>query len=461
MAPFASAPRARAAAAGLLCLFLLVACAQVSAGVVGHLSPKARAAGAYSALDSAAMPAGDQASVNESWLHRARLRLLQREMLVKKPLAPTEQQCTAYTRQDNCFGDAPLKPGPLPACGPHSAGAPNTTSFAIIGDFGLDGQCERLVRTLVSKFESQFGELDFVLSTGDNAYWGGSCQSLHESVSAYYGGAFFPNTSITCKDPVKTKYLTETERARGSVMRDDPSRQRWNWELHTHKAARSDPLPRFFPCLGNHDWNSYRHDWKNLPYFQYFSFLRDFPPENGHGSYYMVEPAPGLQLFSLNSNLAASGAPPVENEMHKEQAAWLQKALSDSTAAFKVVFFHHPPFSTAQHDALAPWMDLPYEEWGASLVLSGHQHVYERLLGSRPRADGKPSTVPYIINGLGGHPWTYDLHNCKPFAGSQARYNDYHGAQLAIKSWDEEKGKDRMDVCFYNTDGTLVDHFDI
>lgn len=426
-----------------------------------HLGP-----GAYAALDRAAeesvilpSPPAPQPPVAAAQLTAQDWLRLQteQELLVKKTAPAAEAICTAYTRQDNCYGDPSLTPGQVLApCGPHAGAAPNTTRFAIIGDYGLDGNCERLVHELVTKFGEQFGTLDFVLSTGDNAYWGGSCQSMRESVAAYYGD-FFPTTDVNCVDPKKKNQLGGPERVYPAQTRG-----RWNWQLHKHGAARSDPLPRFFPCLGNHDWNSYRHDWRNLPYFQYFDFLRDFSPQGvGEGSYYTVEPAPGLQLFALNSNLMAPGAPPAENVMHEEQVAWVKAALANSTATFKVVFFHHPPFSTAQHDALAPWVDLPYEEWGAHLVLSGHQHVYERLVGAHTRADGTPGTIPYIINGLGGHPWTYDQQHCPPFRGSQKRYNDFHGAQIAIKSWDEHNKRDRMDVCFYNSEGTMIDHFEL
>jgi len=56
-------------------------------------------------------------------------------------------------------------------------------------------------------------------------------------------------------------------------------------------------------------------------------------------------------------------------------------------------------------------MRWPFQEWGASVVLTGHEHVYERLgVGT----SGGPGTFPYIINGLGGHSWVYDIHTCDP-----------------------------------------------
>jgi hypothetical protein len=80
---------------------------------------------------------------------------------------------------------------------------------------------------------------------------------------------------------------------------------------------------------------------------------------------------------------------------------------------FNIVFFHHPPFTTAKRDPASPWMAQPYAAWGADLVLMGHEHVYERL-----SVDG----IPYIINGLGGYPKVYNIDECVPDQHSQFRY---------------------------------------
>lgn len=99
-------------------------------------------------------------------------------------------------------------------------------------------------------------------------------------------------------------------------------------------------------------------------------------------------------------------------------------------------------------------MELPYKTWGATAVFSGHQHAYERIVHD----DG----MHYIVNGLGGHPWIYEIHNCDVATGSQIRYNEYHGAMLGLvtKNATSPSGV-QLDMCFYSigNDGTLVDHF--
>jgi hypothetical protein len=40
-------------------------------------------------------------------------------------------------------------------------------------------------------------------------------------------------------------------------------------------------------------------------------------------------------------------------------------------------------------------MQWPFEEWGATAVLSGHDHCYERFAAGQSR-------FPYFVNGMGG-----------------------------------------------------------
>ena len=71
------------------------------------------------------------------------------------------------------------------------------------------------------------------------------------------------------------------------------------------------------------------------------------------------------------------------------RSGWLH-----STSAWQVVYFHLPPYSSGYQGSV-DWMRWPFAAWGADVVLSGHDHLYERL-----EVDG----IPYVINGLGGGP---------------------------------------------------------
>ena len=91
-------------------------------------------------------------------------------------------------------------------------------------------------------------------------------------------------------------------------------------------------------------------------------------------------------------------------------------------------------------------MRWPFRAWGVSLVVSGHQHVYERI-----ERDG----MTYVLNGLGGHPWLYDIHECKPVRGSRSRFNTAHGAMLMFVN------RSTLSGAFYEHTGRVVDSFHI
>jgi len=64
-----------------------------------------------------------------------------------------------------------------------------------------------------------------------------------------------------------------------------------------------------------------------------------------------------------------------------EQYAWLEPTLAESTAEWKVVAIHHPPYSAGYQGSSVDVCDrfLPlFERYGVELVLSGHDHDYQR-----------------------------------------------------------------------------------
>jgi len=406
--------------------------------------------------------------------------------------------CTGYARQDNCVGNPPLAPGPLPSCAGFSGPLPaNTTAFAVIGDYGLDGQCMAQVAALTLKLQQQFGEFAFIMTLGDNGYWTGTCQAYNTGVGKYYA-SFLPGgvAPSHCTDPSKKKNRILTElMASNAHLRDkrafeehqalvlqQQARIGLGPAVHAATEERTNRLleelllnataigkargmaaaPRFYPSLGNHDWTTYGNVQHTMPYFQYFGYLASLPPASmASGQFYQVmSPIPGVELFSINSNLGNPSSSPSDRALHLRMVAWLEGAVRNSSAPFKLVYFHHPPFSTAEHDALSPWMDLDYEGWGVSMVLVGHEHTYERFIVSR---DGGKTNMPYILNGLGGHPWTYQIEGCPAAKGSQFRYNKFHGMQLAIHSFDEKLQKEKIDFCFYTLEdgGKLVDSVEL
>ncbi|HWC36903.1 MAG TPA: metallophosphoesterase [Acidimicrobiales bacterium] len=95
-----------------------------------------------------------------------------------------------------------------------------------------------------------------------------------------------------------------------------------------------------------------------------------------------------VQLIALDSTRAAD----------REQQAWLDRTLTDSDAAFRVVALHHPPYSAGWHgssrDARRAF-GRAFVRHDVDLVLAGHEHDYQRSKS----IDG---TV-YVVSGAATH----------------------------------------------------------
>ena len=102
-----------------------------------------------------------------------------------------------------------------------------------------------------------------------------------------------------------------------------------------------------------------------------------------------------VEFFILNSN-----------RVGERQTAWLASALESSTAPWKIAVLHHPAWTCGGYrshpDVVARWVPL-FEEHGVDLVLSGHDHNYQRF--------GARNGVRYLVHG-GGGPTLYPIQGC-------------------------------------------------
>lgn len=250
--------------------------------------------------------------------------------------------------------------------------------FAVIGDYGSNDSAESAVAQLVAGWDP-----DLVITTGDNNYPDGSALTIDETIGQYYQ-AF----------------------------------------IHPYQGAFGPGANgnNFYPSLGNHDWIPNNAQ----PYLDYFSLP-------GNERYYQFSRGP-VDFFVLDSDAHE----PDGVNRSSAQAAWLKQQMENSTAAWKIVYFHHPPYSSGLHGSVT-WMRWPFQEWGTDLVLAGHDHTYERL-----QVDG----LTYIVNGLGGG----SIYNfIIPLPESQFRYNQAHGAMLLTAE------NLSLQIQFYNIQAELID----
>ena len=103
------------------------------------------------------------------------------------------------------------------------------------------------------------------------------------------------------------------------------------------------------------------------------------------------------------------------------QKKWLEKDLAGSQADWKVVFFHHPPWSSGDHGSqflMRREFSPLFEKYGVDLVLTGHDHNYERtrpMLGDSVAPAGQRG-IPYLVVGGGGA-------SLRPFSASAPEWS--------------------------------------
>jgi 3',5'-cyclic AMP phosphodiesterase CpdA len=137
---------------------------------------------------------------------------------------------------------------------------------------------------------------------------------------------------------------------------------------------------KFYASLGNHD-NPNERFYKpfNMNEKRYYSFRKG-----------------KAEFLALDSNY-----------MDPQQLDWLSKELQGSDSPWKLAFFHHPLYSDGRFHG--PDLDLRarlepvFDANGVNVVLSGHEHLYERVV---PK-----NGVSYFVLGNSGE---LRLHGLKP-----------------------------------------------
>ena len=144
-----------------------------------------------------------------------------------------------------------------------------------------------------------------------------------------------------------------------------------------------------YPTPGNHEYYTDSSD-----YFAYFGAAAG---ENQQG-YYSLSLG-NWQLISLNSNCSfvACGA-------DSAQAQWLRETLNSSPQTCTLAFWHHPRYSSGEHGDTATLSELweILDAHGVELLLSGHDHHYERFAAQDAFGQVKTNGVRQFVVGTGG-----------------------------------------------------------
>jgi len=114
---------------------------------------------------------------------------------------------------------------------------------------------------------------------------------------------------------------------------------------------------KFYAALGNHDDPNDERLYK---------------PFNMGGERYYAFKKGDVAFFALDSNY-----------MDPNQLSWIDQNLQNTKSKWKICYFHHPLYNEGRSHG--PDLDLRtqltplFKRYGVNLVLSGHEHVYERI----------------------------------------------------------------------------------
>lgn len=210
-------------------------------------------------------------------------------------------------------------------------------------------------------------------------------------------------TGGTCSDEYNQEIFQQIARYRPDflLMVGDSvchGRNYTDWERYFFGPARTllHNTP-FYLCLGNHE--------ENAPWF--YDFVAYPEPKNYYAFSYG-----NSHLIALDSTAIVAyreGQPHLIEggfEPGAPQYEFLVQELSQSKARWKIVFFHYPPYVSADYQVEAMRVVCPIlEKYRVDLVFNSHTIVYER---SHPIRNGKIDLAQGIVYVVAGGAGNYD-----------------------------------------------------
>lgn len=164
------------------------------------------------------------------------------------------------------------------------------------------------------------------------------------------------------------------------------------------------------------------HEYMTAGASAYYAYFGDLAGPAGLG-YYSYQAGAWLVL-ALNSNIAIGSG--------SAQYEWARSQLRSAPGKCVAAYVHHPRFSSGPNGPSDNVRDLwaLFYEYGVELVVSGHDHIYERF--SPQDASGRLDLdrgVRQFVVGTGGHELYRFEH---PQAASEARYAGWGVLKLTL-----------------------------
>jgi hypothetical protein len=297
-------------------------------------------------------------------------------------------------------------------CGVALSAQSNNLVFTVIGDWGVPSVPFTDKIAQVSKAKGS----QFTVALGDNFYKGVSIGGKQHGVSS-------------TKDP-KWKSVFEDQ------FHQPFFRKRW------------------YVIAGNHDYDGnemaqVRYTKKSKRWY-FPSLYYTFPKR--------LSKKDVVQFFMLDTHVLWStdrGLEAYGRKKDLKQLAWIEKQLKKSKATWKIVFGHHPIYtSKGKSEWLVKKLVPLFHKYKVAAYVNGHVHVFQHV--KSPKLDyftvgstGIQGTLPVKSGGGIKHGFTYP---------TESQINTPQCANLACRGFAimKVKGSKTMNLQFFNTRGELV-----
>jgi hypothetical protein len=276
----------------------------------------------------------------------------------------------------------------------------------------------RGTRTATSKPTAQVAPVPTADAAGDIA--------CDPTSTLFHGGA---GTATNCRERATSDLLVADDPTAVLPLGDD------QYECGRASAFAGSYDPSWgrlkavtHPVPGNHEYGRVCHDDDPSPYFDYFGAAAGARNQGWYsyelGTWHMV---------ALNSECGygKKSVPVGGCQTGSPEETWLRHDLAAHPSLCTLAYWHEPRFSSGEHgDAQqmsAIWNDLAAAH--ADIVLSGHNHDYERFdpIGAAPQSTNQfqnpipnPAGIREFVVGTGGRN-VYPFKGRPPLAGEVIR----------------------------------------
>lgn len=180
------------------------------------------------------------------------------------------------------------------------------------------------------------------------------------------------------------------------------------------------------PVVGNHEYLTPNAQG----YFDYFNGVGNLDGKAGDRAkgYYAYNVDKNWRIYVLNSNCSKVGG----CEVGSPQEKWLRADLAANPKKCILGAYHHPYRSSGGRatPAVGPLFKALYE-YGAEIVLAGHEHNYERFFPQDDAGNRVSNGITEFVAGMGGRNFTQFVTKSPNVAAQNA--NTFGVLKLLLK----------------------------